>query len=56
MKFSSAGLIKVGQANAIVEDADSDYDMDEWIRPSVPGVELNNWTSEDVVQVMLAQE
>ena len=56
VKFSSAGLIKDGQANAIVEDTDSDYDMDEWIRPSVPGVELNNWTSEDVVQVMLAQE
>ena len=42
VKFSSAGLIKDAQANAIVEDADSDYDMDEWIRPSVPGVELNN--------------
>ena len=54
VRFSSAG-IGSGQANA-VDDSDNEFDIDKWIRPSVPGMELNNWTSEDCVPVTMAEE
>ena len=54
VRFARAGLNN-GRVN-VVDDAASDYDIDKWIRPSVPGVELNNWTSGDVILVTLVQE
>ena len=56
VKFKSGGIIHQGHANAVEDEGDSDYDLDNWIRPSVPGVELSNWTAQDVIQVMQAQE
>ncbi|KAI5436717.1 hypothetical protein KIW84_023005 [Lathyrus oleraceus] len=38
------------------EDGDSDYDLDDWVRPRAPGEIINNWTAEDVVQVTLQTE
>src|ERR1051325_9583932 len=54
VRFSSAG-ISSGQANA-VDDSYNEFDVDKWIRPSVPGMELNNWTSEDCVPVTMVKE
>lgn len=56
MKFYSVGFVKDGQANAIGDDVDNDYDIDNWTCPSVPGEELDNWTSEDITQVTLNQQ
>lgn len=53
IKFSSAGIIQDGQVLAVDDDADSDYDMDNWIQPCAPNQELPNWTSEDIVPVTL---
>ena len=55
--FSSAGVINYGQISAIDdEDGDSDYDMDNWIHPCVPGKEIRNWSSEEIIQVTLQKE
>ncbi|KAI5437377.1 hypothetical protein KIW84_023474 [Lathyrus oleraceus] len=49
--FSSGGLVSPHIVNAADEDkADSDCDLDSWIRPCVPGGKLNNWSSEKVVR------
>ncbi|XP_050916564.1 uncharacterized protein LOC127131691 [Lathyrus oleraceus] len=53
VKFISAGFISNDQANVVGDNDDSDYDIDNWIQPSVLGEELHNWTAEDVIQVML---
>ena len=54
MKFSSSNIIP-RQANE-VDDLDNEFDIDKWIRPNVPGLELNNWTSEDCVPVTMVKE
>lgn len=54
VRFSNAS-IGSGQANA-VDDSDNEFDIDKWIRPSVPGMELNNWTLEDCVPVTMVKE
>ncbi|XP_050875925.1 uncharacterized protein LOC127079584 [Lathyrus oleraceus] len=56
MRFTSVGFINNDQANVVGDDDDSDYDIDNWIRPSVPGEELCNWTAKDVTQVTINQE
>ncbi|KAI5409648.1 hypothetical protein KIW84_055187 [Lathyrus oleraceus] len=55
--FSSAGIIQYGQIFAInEEDGDSDYDIDNWVRPRVPSEVLRNWSSEEIIQVTLLEE
>ena len=55
--FSSAGIIQYGQVSAInKEDGDSDCDIDNWVRPRVPGEVLRNWSSEEIIQVTLLKE
>ena len=57
--FASGDIVHQGHVNgidAVEDEGDSDYDLDNWIKPSVPGVELSNWTAQDVIQVMQAQE
>ncbi|XP_050875552.1 uncharacterized protein LOC127079174 [Lathyrus oleraceus] len=56
VKFTSVGFISNDQANTVGDDDDIDYDIDNWIRPSVPGERLCNWTIEHVIQVTLNQE
>lgn len=50
VKFSSAGIVQDGYANAIGEE-NNDSNVGRWMRPSVPGVGLSNWTFVDVIQV-----
>ena len=55
--FSSGGLVSPHIVNAADEDkADSDCDLDSWIRPCVPGEKLDNWSSEKTVRVTLLKE
>jgi hypothetical protein len=55
--FTSVGLMNHGDVFAAdVEDGDSDYDLDCWVRPSAPGEVISNWTAEDIVQVTLQTE
>ncbi|KAI5430834.1 hypothetical protein KIW84_035096 [Lathyrus oleraceus] len=55
--FSSAGIIQYGRISAIKEeDGDSDCDIDNWVRLRVPGEVINNWSSEEIIQVTLLEE
>ncbi|KAI5435748.1 hypothetical protein KIW84_022249 [Lathyrus oleraceus] len=55
--FSSAGVIQYGQVSAVNdEDGDSDCDIDNWVRPRIPGEVINNWFSEEIVQVTFLEE
>lgn len=57
MRFTSVGFINNDQANVVGDDDDdNDYDIDNWIQPSIPGEELRNWTAKDVTQVIINQE
>jgi hypothetical protein len=38
------------------EDGDSDCDIDNWVRPRIPGEVLNNWSSEEIVQATCLEE
>ncbi|KAI5443040.1 hypothetical protein KIW84_011900 [Lathyrus oleraceus] len=55
--FSSADIIQYGQVSAVnEEDGDSDCDIDNWVRPRIPGEVINNWSSEEIIQVTLLEE
>ena len=41
IKFISAGVIHE-EAHAVSDEGDSDCEMDNWIRPTVPGQEPSN--------------
>ena len=46
-----------GQVSAVNdEDGDSDCDIDNWLRPRIPGEVLRNWSSEEIIQVTLLEE
>ncbi|XP_058726836.1 uncharacterized protein LOC131598234 [Vicia villosa] len=55
IKFSSAGIVK-DHVCAGDDDMDSDYDIEEWINPCVPGQKLLNWSSEDIISIAFDQE
>ncbi|XP_058741904.1 uncharacterized protein LOC131614320 [Vicia villosa] len=55
IKFSSAGIVK-DHICAADDDMDSDYDIEEWIKPCVPGQKLLNWSSEDIISIASDQE
>ncbi|KAI5388283.1 hypothetical protein KIW84_074102 [Lathyrus oleraceus] len=55
--FSSAGIIQYGQVSTVNdEDVDSDCDIDNWVGPRIPGEVINNWSSEEIVQVTFLEE
>ena len=51
--FNSERMVK-DQIN-VVEDADSDCDLDSWIFPTI-GDGLNNWKAEDTIPISFSQE
>ncbi|XP_058755175.1 uncharacterized protein LOC131628350 [Vicia villosa] len=55
IKFSSAGIVK-DHVCAADDDMDSDYDIEEWIKPCVPGQKLLNWSSEDIISIAFDQK
>ncbi|XP_058726212.1 uncharacterized protein LOC131597536 [Vicia villosa] len=55
IKFSSAGIVK-DHICAADDDMDSDYDIEEWIKPCVPGQKLLNWSSKDIISIAFDQE
>jgi hypothetical protein len=38
------------------EEVDSDCEMDQWIKPCVPGMEVQNWKAEKIITVTLREE
>ena len=38
-----------------IEDADSDYDLDSWIFPTI-GKGLNNWKVEEIISISFSHE
>ena len=56
VKFSCPSAAQEGYTNAVGDDRVDGYNIEDWIRPSIPGQALNNWTSVDVIQVSRAEE
>ena len=56
VKFSRPCATQEGHVNAVGDDRVDGYNVEDWIRPSIPGQTLNNWTSGDVIQVSSAEE
>lgn len=56
VRFTSGGVIHDGYISAVEDAEDSDCDFDNWIKPYVPGQDLHNWTSEDIIEVTHALE
>ncbi|XP_058766556.1 uncharacterized protein LOC131640166 [Vicia villosa] len=54
-KFSSAGIVK-DHICVADDDMDSDYDIEEWIKPCVPEQKLLNWSSEDIISISFDQK
>ena len=51
VKFSRPSATQEGCINAIGDDKVDGYNIEDWIRPSIPGHTLNNWTYVNVFQV-----
>ena len=56
VKFSRPCATQEGHVNAVGDDRVDGYNVEDWIRLSIPGQTLNNWTSVDVIQVSSAEE
>ena len=56
VKFSRPSATQEGCTNAIGDDMADGYNIEDWIRPSIPGQALNNWTYVDVIQVSSTEE
>ncbi|KAI5444565.1 hypothetical protein KIW84_012996 [Lathyrus oleraceus] len=41
---------------AVGEETDSDHELDSWIKPCVPGMEIQNWKAEKIIIVTLREE
>ena len=55
IKFISGGIIHE-EAHAVSDEGNIDYDIDNWIRPTVLGQEPSNWFFEKIVTVIRYQE
>ncbi|XP_050877660.1 uncharacterized protein LOC127081452 [Lathyrus oleraceus] len=56
IKFISAGKSTEEDACVVEDEVDSDYDLENWIHPTVPRQELSNWTSEELITVTRVEE
>lgn len=56
IKFISAGKSTEEDACVVEDEVDNDYDLENWIHPTVPGQKLSNWTSEELVTVTRVEE
>ncbi|KAI5382177.1 hypothetical protein KIW84_UN0102 [Lathyrus oleraceus] len=54
--FTSAGMLDPDHICMMSEEADSDCDMDRWIKPCAPGMEIQNWKAEKIIRVTLLEE
>jgi hypothetical protein len=54
--FTSAGMLDPDHICMMGEDTDSDCDMDRWITPCEPGMEIHNWKAEEIIRVTLLEE
>ncbi|XP_050897782.1 uncharacterized protein LOC127104649 [Lathyrus oleraceus] len=49
--FTSAGMLDPGRICAVGEETDSDCELDSWIKPCIPGMEIQNWKAEKIITV-----
>ena len=49
VKFSHPCATQERHVNAVGDDRVDGYNIEDWIRPSIPGQTLNNWTSVDAI-------
>ncbi|KAI5390410.1 hypothetical protein KIW84_075651 [Lathyrus oleraceus] len=54
--FTSAGMLDPDHICMMSEEADSDCEMDRWIKPCAPGMGLQNWKAEKIITVTLLEE
>ena len=54
--FTSAGMLDPDHICMMSDDADSDCDMDRWIKPCAPGMGIQNWKAEKIIRVTLLEE
>ena len=55
IRFVSGGIIHE-EAHVVSEEGHNNYEMDKWIRPTIPGQEPANWFAEDVIEVTRYEE
>ena len=54
--FTSAGMLDPDHICMMSDEADSDCDIDQWIKPCAPGMGLHNWKAEKIIRVTLFEE
>ncbi|KAI5425842.1 hypothetical protein KIW84_031605 [Lathyrus oleraceus] len=54
--FTSAGMLDPYHICAVGEETDSDCELDGWIKPCVPGMEIQNWKADKIITVTLREE
>ncbi|KAI5389066.1 hypothetical protein KIW84_074644 [Lathyrus oleraceus] len=54
--FTSAGMLDPDHICMMSEEADSDCDIDRWIKPCAPGMGIQNWKAEKIIRVTLLEE
>jgi hypothetical protein len=54
--FTSAGMLDPDHICVVGEEIDSDCELDSWIKPCAPGMEIQNWKAEKIITVTLHEE
>ncbi|KAI5414357.1 hypothetical protein KIW84_040021 [Lathyrus oleraceus] len=54
--FTSAGMLDPDHICMMSEEADSDCEIDQWIKPCAPGMGIQNWKAEKIITVTLLEE
>ncbi|KAI5422307.1 hypothetical protein KIW84_045672 [Lathyrus oleraceus] len=54
--FTSAGMLDPDHICMMSEEADSDCEIDRWIKPCAPGMGIQNWKAEKIIRVTLLEE
>ncbi|KAI5394763.1 hypothetical protein KIW84_061398 [Lathyrus oleraceus] len=54
--FTSAGMLDPDRICMVGEEIDNDCEIDQWIKPCVPGMEIQNWKAEKIITITLREE
>ncbi|KAI5389621.1 hypothetical protein KIW84_075058 [Lathyrus oleraceus] len=54
--FTSAGMLDPDHICMMSDEADSDCEIDRWIKPCAPGMGIQNWKAEKIIRVTLLEE
>ncbi|KAI5389622.1 hypothetical protein KIW84_075058 [Lathyrus oleraceus] len=53
--FTSAGMLDPDHICMMSDEADSDCEIDRWIKPCAPGMGIQNWKAEKIIRVRKRQ-